>query len=190
MTMHKAMRFATLFCLSLFVTTLQVQAEGDVSSGLAVGEATLSFTVTDVTGVHNDKKRICYVCEYQDEPNVIGFFQDTGEETGDMIVKLNELYVSNKDRGLQAFAVIVAGKSAAPWLQELNQSQDIEIPLVVLRKGPKDLAVRMYNLDPEIENTFLVNINREVKANFNSIEPGSFEQVAEATTQMLSQNNL
>jgi len=59
--------------------------------------------------------------------------------------------------------------------------------MVVLKKGQKDVAVRMYHLDPEIKNTFLVNVNRIVMANLTEIESGSFDQVAEATTRMLAE---
>ena len=162
-----------------------VMAADNPVSGLAVGEATLSFTVLDVTGKYKGK-RICYVCEYQDAPNVLGFFQDTGEETADLIVKLNDLYMSNKEKDLKAVAVIVSGQEASPWLEDLQRTSNIEIPMVVLRKGPKDVAVRMYHLDPEVRNTFLVNINRTVMANLTDVGSESFNQVADAAAHMLS----
>jgi hypothetical protein len=155
------------------------------ASGLAVGEPTLSFTVMDVTGAYKGK-RICYVCEFQDAPNILSFFQTTGDETAKLIVRLNELYQNNKDKDLKAVAVIVAGTDATPWLEDLQRTSAIEIPMVVLRKGPKDVAVRMYHLDPEVKNTFLVAVNRTVKANLTDIQPGSFEQVADAATRMLA----
>jgi hypothetical protein len=158
-------------------------------SSYAVGETTQSFTVFDVTGAYKGK-RICYVCEFQDEPNVIGFFQNTGEQTADFISQMNTLVQNNKDRHLKAVAVVVAGMDAQPWLEELSAAQHIEIPLVVLRKGPADLAVRLYRLNPEVDNVFLVNINRKVIANVAGIEPGKFSLVADAATQMLKDNNL
>ena len=154
-------------------------------SGLEVGKPTLSFTVMDVTGAYKGK-RICYVCEFQNDPNILSFFQDTGDETAKLIVKLNDLYKRNKDKNLKAVAVIVAGKEAEPWLEDLQRTSGIEIPMVVLRKGPKDVAVRMYHLDPAVKNTFLVNINRTVKANLSDINPDNFNQVALAADNMLA----
>ena len=181
-----------LITASLFLSLLTLSAwseDSSVISGYEVGETTQSFTVVDVTGKYAGK-RICYVCEYQDEPNVIGFFQTTGDETADFITRMDELYKQNKERHLKAVAVIVAGQEAKPWLEQLNQEKNLEIPLVVLKKGPKDLAVRLYRLNPEVENTFLVNINRKVMANVAGIDTDQFSLVADATTRMLSDNNL
>jgi hypothetical protein len=173
------------FALSIsFLLAVPVWAE--VVSGLEIGAPTQSIPVVDVTGQYKGQ-RICYVCEFQDDPNVLAFFRDTGDDTADLILQLNELYVQNKDRNFKAVAAIIAGEEAKPWLEELNASADIEIPLVVLRRGPKDVAVRLYELNPEVENTFLVTVNRFVAANVSAIEPDQFGQVAEATAQMLSQ---
>jgi hypothetical protein len=160
-----------------------------VSSSYAAGETTQSFTVYDVTGPYKGK-RICYVCEFQDEPNVIGFFQNAGDTTAEFITKMNTLVQNNKDRGLNAVAVIIAGMEAQPWLEELSAAKNIEIPLVVLRKGQNDLAVRLYRLNPEVDNVFLVNINRKVVANIAGIAPEGFNLVADAATQMLADNHL
>lgn len=154
-------------------------------SGLAVGQPTLSFTVMDVTGAYKGK-RICYVCEFQNAPNILSFFQNTGDETAKLIVRLNDLYKNNKDKNLKAVAVIVAGQDATSWLENLQRTSGIEIPMVVLRKGPKDVAVRMYHLDPEVKNTFLVNVDRTVKANLTDINPDNFDQVALAASNILA----
>ena len=160
----------------------------DPVSGLAIGKPTLSFTVMDVTGTYKGK-RICYVCEYQNAPVVISFYRDTGDETAKLIGRLNDLYLNNKDRNLKAFAVIMAGKDAAPWLEDLQKKAGIQIPMVYLRKGPKDVAVRMYHLDPAVKNTFLVAVDRTVKANLSDLSAGDFNEVADATTQMLTAAN-
>lgn len=186
--MIKVIRIFPVCCL-LLLASISWAEDGSVISGYEVGETTQSFTVIDVTGAYKGK-RICYVCEFQDEPNVIGFFQDTSEETAEFIIQMNDLYKNNKERNLKAVAVIIAGKEAKPWLEELHESKNIEIPLVVLRKGKKDLAVRLYRLNPEVENTFLVSINRKVKANVSGIETDKFNLVADAATQMLTNNNL
>ena len=176
-------------CSLLLLAGIAWSETGTPISSYAIGETTQSFTVMDITGAYKGK-RICYVCEFQDEPNIIGFFQNTGEKTAEFIMQMNDLYLKNKDRHLKAVAVIVAGMDAKPWLEELNAAKKIEIPLVVLRKGASDLAVRLYRLNPEVENTFLVNINRKVIANVSGIETDKFNMVADAATQMLKDNNL
>jgi hypothetical protein len=185
MKLIKAIPAVPLVCLMLLAS--QVWAGDGAVSGLEAGDPTLSFAVVDITGDYAGK-RICYVCEFQDDPNILGFFQEANEETALLIEKLNDLYVANKDRNFKAVAVVVAGMDAKTWLEELNQEKGLEIPLVVLRKGQKDVAVRMYKLDPEVRNTFLVNINRLVKTNVSDVSPDSFGMVENAMTQMLVQN--
>jgi hypothetical protein len=162
-----------------------VGVRAEILSGLEVGAPTVSIPVLDVTGAYAGQ-RICYVCEFQDDPNVLAFFRDTGEDTAELIIRLNELYLEHKDENFKAVAAIIAGEEAAAWLEELNARAHIEIPLVVLRRGPKDVAVRLYALNPEVENTFLVTVNRFVAANVSAIEPEDFAQVSEATLQMLA----
>jgi len=174
---------AALAVMALAAGTTAVLAE--IVSGLDVGSPTASIPVVDVTGAYAGQ-RICYVCEFQDDPNVLAFFRDTGEETADLIIRLNALYLEHKDENFKAVAAIVAGEEAAPWLEELNARADIEIPLVVFRRGPKDVAVRLYELNPEVDNTFLVTVNRFVAANVSGIAPEQFDQVAAATARMLA----
>ncbi len=160
-------------------------ADAEIVSGLEVGAPTVSIPVLDVTGAYAGQ-RICYVCEFQDDPNVLAFFRDTGEDTAELIIRLNELYLAHKDENFKAVAAIIAGEEASAWLEELNAREHIEIPLVVLRRGPKDVAVRLYALNPEVENTFLVTVNRFVAANVSAIGPEDFAQVSEATLEMLA----
>ena len=187
--MAKLMKIIPFCCLLLIGMAAPAADDGGVASSYKVGETTQSFTVYDVTGKYKGK-RICYVCEYQDEPNIIGFFQKPDEKTAEFITKLNKLYEQTKARHLKMVAVVVSGMDAKPWLEQLSQSKGIEIPLVVLKKGPKDLAVRLYRLNPDVDNVFLVNINRKVMANFSGIQTSDFQQVADAATKMLSDNNL
>ena len=160
-------------------------ALAEVVSGLEVGAPTASIPVVDVTGPYAGQ-RICYVCEFQDDPNVLAFFRDTSDETAELIVQLNALYLEHRDANFKAVAAIIAGEAAAPWLEALSARADIEIPLVVFRRGPNDVAVRLYELDTEVDNTFLVTVNRFVAANVAAIEPAQFDQVAEATAAMLA----
>jgi hypothetical protein len=181
--------FARKFLLMLAAACLTwpaLRAAAAVVSGLEVGSPTASIPVVDVTGAYAGK-RICYVCEFQDDPNVLAFFRDTGEDTAELIAALNELYLQHRDEGFKAVAMIIAGEEAKPWLEELNAAKDLEIPLVYFRRGPKDVAARLYKLNPEVDNTFLVTIDRFVVANVSAIEPGEFGRVAEATSAMLAE---
>lgn len=162
---------------------------GEVTSGLAIGAPTQSIPVLDITGAYQGQ-RICYVCEFQDDPNVLAFFRDTGERTAELIVELNALYLQNKSRNFKAVAMIVSGPDATQWLEDLNQSAHLEIPLTVFRKGPADVAARLYELSPEAENTFLVTRDRFVVANVADIGPDGFGRVAEAAEEMLATNGL
>ena len=178
-------RFIPVFCLAgIVLISGPALSQSDIS-GLEVGAPTQSIPVLDITGPYQGK-RICYVCEFQDDPNVLAFFRDTGEETAEFIRQLNDLYLEHKDSGFKAVAIIVAGEDAAPWLEELNASLPIEIPLTVFRRGPRDVAVRLYELDPEVQNTFFVTLNRFVTANVAGIRPDEFNRVAEATDDMLA----
>jgi hypothetical protein len=154
-------------------------------SGLAVGAPTASIPVVDVTGPYKGQ-RICYVCEFQDDPNVLAFFRDTSPETGALIVALNELYLANRDKNFKAVAMIVAGSESAGWLEELSRSAGIEVPLTFFRKGPADVAARLYEINPDVANTFLVTKNRYVTANLADIGPDQFGQVAAAAERTLA----
>jgi hypothetical protein len=175
-------RFACLGAFALSVVTLRAE----VSSGLAAGSPTPSIPVWDVTGAYKGQ-RVCYVCEFQDAPNVLAFFRDTGGDTGALIERLNALYVEHKSHGFKAVAMIVAGEEASPWLEQLNASKQIEIPLTVFKRGPRDVAARLYELNPEAANTFLVTRNRFVAANFVDVDAGEFDRVASAAAGVVSQ---
>lgn len=157
---------------------------GAVVSGLVVGKPTPSIPVMDVTGPYAGK-RICYVCEFQDDPNVIAFFRDAGQDTAELIVQLDELYRQHSESGFKVVAIIAAGTEATPWLTELDASRSIDIPLAVLPKGPKDVGNRLYELNPEARNTFLVTVNRAVHTNVADIAPSEFSQIAGAVADML-----
>jgi len=157
----------------------------DIVSGPPVGATTMSIPVSDVTGPYKGQL-ICYVCDYDKAPDVLAFFRDTSDATAKEIIQLNELYLKNKSRNFKAVAMMIAGESAKPWLEELNRSAHLEIPLTYFRKGPKDPAVRVYNLNPAVTNTFLVTVNRSVVANISDITPDQFSRVADATSQMLA----
>jgi hypothetical protein len=157
----------------------------DIVSGLPIGATTQSIPVSDVTGPHKGE-RICYVCDFDKAPNVLAFFRDTSDATAKEIVQLNDLYLKNKSRNFKAVAMIVSGENAKKWLEELNRSAHLEIPLTFFTKGPKDPAVRVYNLSPAVTNTFLVTVKRSVVANISDITPEEFNRVAGAASEMLA----
>lgn len=159
---------------------------GEVA-GPAPGKPTMSIPVLDVTGSYAGE-RICYVCEFNKDPNVIAFFRGADEQTAELIVQLDKLYRQERDRNFKAVAILIAGPDASPWLQELQQSRAIEIPLTVFARGPKDVGVRLYELDPEVHNTFLVTIDRFVQANVSDIGASEFDEVTQATLSMLAKN--
>src|SRR6516162_4127580 len=181
------MRRNLLLKVAILVATLLGAAgfAADVLSGLAIGATTQTIPVTDVTGPYKGEK-ICYVCDFDKAPDVLAFFRDTSDATAKEIIQLNDLYLKNKSRNFKAVAMIIAGESSKKWLEELNRSAHIEIPLTFLTKGPKDVAVRVYNLNPAVANTFLVTFDRTVVANISDIGPDQFNRVADATAEMLA----
>ncbi|HYM00512.1 MAG TPA: hypothetical protein VEZ90_16275 [Blastocatellia bacterium] len=181
------MRVSLLCKLAIIGPTL-LGATGfaaEIVSGLAIGATTQTIPVTDVTGPYKGE-RICYVCDFDKAPNVLAFFRDTSDATAKEIVQLNDLYVKNKSRNFKTVVMIVAGGSAKKWLEELNRSMRLEIPLAFFTKGPKDVAARVYNLNPAVANTFLVTVNRSVVANISDIGPEQFKRVADAASEMLA----
>ncbi|HUA18783.1 MAG TPA: hypothetical protein VMB25_08565 [Bryobacteraceae bacterium] len=157
----------------------------DIVSGPPIGATTMSIPVSDVTGPYKGTL-VCYVCDYDKAPDVLAFFRDTSDATAKEIIQLNDLYLKNKSRNFHAVAMIIAGESSKQWLEDLNKSAHLEIPLTYFRKGPRDPAVRVYNLNPAVGNTFLVTVNRSVVANFSDVAPDQFKRVADATSQMLA----
>lgn len=159
----------------------------EVAAGLPPGAPTPSVPILDVTGAYAGK-RTCYVCEFQNDPNVIAFFQDANEETADLIVELDKLYRQEKTKDFKAVAILIPGPSVKPWLEELRKSRNIEIPLTVLANGPKDVGVRLYKLDPDVRNTFLVTRNRMVDTNVSDVALNDFDEVEQATLSMLTKS--
>jgi hypothetical protein len=172
-----------LVLLPLLLSSLALA--GDIVSGPPVGATTMSIPVSDVTGQYKGQL-ICYVCDYDKAPDVLAFFRDTSDDTAKQIIQLNDLYLKNKSRGFKAVAMVIAGESSKQWLEDLSRANHLEIPLTYFRKGPKDAAVRVYNLNPAVANTFLVSVNRSVVANISDIAPDQFSRVADATSAMLA----
>jgi hypothetical protein len=80
---------------------------------------------------------------------------------------------------------MVNGPESKAWLEKLAQEKGIKIPMVFLQKGPQDLGVRLYKINTQAKNTFLVADKRQVIANMVNVDGSTFQQVAEASTKML-----
>ena len=179
----KVRHLAPILVLGLFITG----ARAEVVSGLAPGTPTPSVPVLDVTGAYAGK-RTCYVCEFKEDPNVLAFFRDADEQTAELIVQLDKLYRQEKKRNFKAVAILMPGPEAKPWLEELRKSRNIEIPLTVLAKGSKDVGHKLYKLNPQVRNTFLVTRNRTVDTNVSDIRSSGFDKVRQATLGMLTKS--
>jgi hypothetical protein len=169
----------------LSIVLFGVALAADLVSGPPIGATTQSIPVIDVTGPYKGELT-CYVCEYDKAPNVLAFFRDTSDATAKEIIQLNDLYLKNKSRNFHAVAMIVAGESSKKWLDDLNRSAHLEIPLTYFRKGPKDPGAKVYSLNPAVANTFLVTANRSVVASISDIGPDQFNRVADAASEMLA----
>jgi rhodanese-related sulfurtransferase len=164
-------------------TTTTAATSAPMTSGRPVGAVTPSLRVIDVTGKYKGQDT-CYVCEYGTAPTVIGFFQKPSDQAADLIVKLNSLVQSNKN--LKGFIVMINGPDSKDWLTKLAADKGITIPMVYLARGTSDTGMRLYKLNPQADNTILVDDNRQVFANFVNITDATFAQVTDASTKMLA----
>jgi len=181
------MRTASGFCVSAalgFVLLGGGALAAEIRSGLPIGTSTQSIPVSDVTGPFKGE-RICYVCDFENAPNVLAFLRGPSDETARLIVQLNKLYLAEKDRNFRAVVMMVDGAGTKKWLEDLSRAEKIEIPLTFFTRGPNDVAARVYKLNPDARNTFLMTVNRTVAANVSDIGPGEFAQVVEAAERML-----
>jgi rhodanese-related sulfurtransferase len=163
--------------------TATAATSGPLTSGRQVGAVTPSLRVIDVTGKYKGQDT-CYVCEYGAAPTVIGFFNKPSDQAADLIVKIDALVKSHKD--LKGFVVMTEGPDSKAWLEKLAADKGIQIPLVYFARGLQDSGMRVYKLNPAADNTVLVNINRQVVANFVNVDDSTFAQVQDASVKMLA----
>lgn|SRR6185437_7693492 len=164
-------------------TETAATSSGPITSGRPVGAVTPSFRVIDVTGKYKGQDT-CYVCEYGEAPTVIAFFNNPSDQAADLIVKLNDLAKKESSKNFKAFVVMVNGPDSKPWLEKLAQDKGIQIPMVYLARGTKDLGVRLYKINPQAKNTFLVDDKRQVVTNLVNVD--DFQKVADASEKMLA----
>ena len=153
-------------------------------SGLAVGEMTPSFPVLAVTGPHKGKEA-CYVCAFIGAPTIFAFFRQTGDEMASVVTKLNELARRNKD--IRVVAIIIEGQDSQPWLEKFAQENSITIPLAVLRNGKDDIAMKVYKLNANMNNTILMSVERKVAANLVNVNAENFKVLANTISKVLDQ---
>jgi hypothetical protein len=153
-------------------------------SGLAVGEMTPSFPVLAVTGPHKGKE-VCYVCEFIGAPTIFAFFRQTGDEMASVVKKLNELARRNQD--IRVVAVVIEGQDSQPWLEKFAQENGITIPLTVFRNGKDDVAMKLYKLNANINNTILVSVKRKVAANLVNVNAEHFKMLTNTISKVLDQ---
>src|ERR1700728_2197240 len=125
----------SLFIASALLCAVLLTSAADIVSGPPVGATTMSIPVSDVTGPYKGQL-ICYVCDYDKAPNVLAFFRDTSDATAKEIIQLNDLYLKNKSRNFKAVVMVVAGESTKKWLEEVNRTNPLEVPLTSFTKRP------------------------------------------------------
>lgn len=153
-------------------------------SGLAVGELTPSFPVLTVSGPHKGKE-VCYVCEFIGAPTIFAFFRQTGDEMASVVKMLDELSRQNKD--IRVVAISIEGQDSQPWLEKFAQENSITIPLTVLRNGKHDIAMKVYKLNANMNNTILMSAERRVAANLVNVNAENFKMLTNAISKMLDQ---
>ena len=175
--------FALICVLSLVTFDSRCPAaQTKAVSGRAVGEMTPSFPVLAVTGPHKGKS-ICYVCEYKDAPTIFAFFRQTGDGMGGVVKKLNEL--AHQNDKIRVVAIVIEGPDSQPELERFAQENSITIPLTVFRKGKDDVAMKLYKLNANMDNTILVSVKRKVAANLVNVKAENFTMLTNTITKVL-----
>ena len=152
-----------------------------LASGRQAGEPIPSFRIIDVTGKYKGQPA-CYVCDYQEKPEVVAFFKDASPETEVLIVKLNSLA---KQQPKLNFEVIMIEPTSKDWLEQLAIRDNVTIPLTYLQNGQKDVGIRVAKLNLEASNTVVLGVNRKVVVNFVNLDGASFQQLSDAAVEML-----
>jgi len=162
-----------------------VAGQSKTVSGLAVGEMTPSFPVLAVTGPHKGKE-VCYVCEFfGSAPAIFAFFRQSGDDMASVVKELDELAGRNKD--IRVVAIIIEGQDSRPWLEKFAQENRITIPLAVLRKGRDDIAMKVYKLNANMNNTILMSVKRRVAANLVNVNTENFTILTNTVSKVLDQ---
>ena len=57
---------------------------------------------------------------------------------------------------------------------------------MVFQNGPKDVDMKVYKLNPDAKNTFIVADKRTISANLVNLSDGTFQELEDASAKMLS----
>jgi hypothetical protein len=102
-----------------------------------------------------------------------------------VVTELNELARRNKD--IKVVAIIIEGQDSQPWLEKFAQENSITIPLAVLRNGKDDIAMKVYKLNANMNNTILMSVERKIAANLVNVNAENFKMLANTISKMLDQ---
>jgi hypothetical protein len=102
-----------------------------------------------------------------------------------VVKELNELARRNKD--IRVVAIIIEGQESQPWLEKFAQEHSITIPLTVLRNGKDDIAMKVYKLNANINNTIMMSVKREVAANLVNVHAENFKLLTNTISKVLDQ---
>jgi hypothetical protein len=102
-----------------------------------------------------------------------------------VVKELNELARRNKD--IRVVAIIIEGQESQPWLEKFAQENSITIPLTVLRNGKDDIAMKVYKLNANINNTIMMSVKREVAANLVNVNAEHFKLLTNTISKVLDQ---
>ena len=102
-----------------------------------------------------------------------------------VVKELDELAGRNKD--IRVVAIIIEGQDSRPWLEKFAQENHITIPLAVLRKGRDDIAMKVYKLNANMNNTILMSVKRRVAANLVNVNTENFTILTNTVSKVLDQ---
>ena len=108
--------------------------------------------------------------------NPVGFFRRLGRRS--LAVYVAHVWV---------VAIIIEGQESQPWLEKFAQENSITIPLTVLRNGKDDIAMKVYKLNANINNTILMSVKREVAANLVNVHAENFKLLTNTISKVLDQ---
>ena len=77
-------------------------------------------------------------------------------------MKIDEIVKKYQSDGLKGFAVFIVGFEKKGAIEQLTQKHDIKIPLVILKGGKMDEALRTYRINLNAANTIFISKSNRV----------------------------
>lgn len=145
------------------VTGLSYAEKSSVKSGPQVNEELAGpFHPLNVTGASKGEKH-CLYCENGNHPVAMIFAREVTPALGNLIKKIDEVTVQNKDTGMGAFVVFCSNEEGLEG-KLVKMAEKANLNKVVLSidnpAGPKD-----YNVAKDADVTVVLYTKRTVKAN-------------------------